>query len=671
MSLENPSKKKKGGLRSAIDNMARAAAVAGTLLGNPAATVQEQFDTGSRVESVVDTVQKEPTTDDARMYLFGVAPDVRNYGVYGTLDHDTAFSGEMIAVQHVPQERANVLARMSPQEVADVATKILSKDSSQSRALARDLFANVDLYARDPRASEIAHRAFDIASTNQSDDPSRILYDTFDRYRDFDWAQEKYVSILDHLIDQDPSHASERAVATFADYAAAPHSDELLKKAVTNVDVAFLAAKLPKIESVLTAEQRSELQAKIPANLPFAIAALAHERGANHANFLRDAAFSNPDAIDRRLLAPLVSPHRMDAADWQNIKNVFTERNEDRDVISLKLQTLHMLSDRYGGVDPTQVETAAAMVLSNLRELGVDSPAASDVAYAVERIMRSREHVSRLDLFRGRDVVLISHDELLQDDSNPDYARPVPRFGTEVLAETLRARLRDDESPDASFQHMTPLVHDDRGYHSSLDSVESAKEDALNAISTSVQPLTVYFDGHGAPDALYLSSGTSPVITHFWGGAKPQTIGDLIDHMNDDEQITVGDLARALETRYRLHVASQPDAEYSNVILIFSACFMNDFSRALSDDLAKRGVPLPELIVSASQTGQYSTSIFTNTFGSPLNELLANSPSVGGIIRGEVKLFDEHPNIFVPMQSHPDKLMQISGRATAHSEAYA
>ncbi len=88
---------------------------------------------------------------------------------------------------------------------------------------------------------------------------------------------------------------------------------------------------------------------------------------------------------------------------------------------------------------------------------------------------------------------------------------------------------------------------------------------------------------------------------------------------------------------------------------------MQNFARNLADNLSARDIPLPELMISASEYGQYSYSDPENPFGSVFNEMLVKSPNLSSVIehKHEVKLSD--PSILVPRADNPKRLMQVSG----------
>jgi hypothetical protein len=122
------------------------------------------------------------------------------------------------------------------------------------------------------------------------------------------------------------------------------------------------------------------------------------------------------------------------------------------------------------------------------------------------------------------------------------------------------------------------------------------------------------------------------------------------------DSISVTELADTLTARYQ--AAGHAGLQLS---MVSSACNMQNFHRALADLLAQRGVPLPDVMISASEYGQYGFSDPSNTFGNPFNKLIVTSPDLKAVMdhKHDVKISD--PSVFVPRTDDPEKLMQISG----------
>lgn len=437
-------------------------------------------------------------------------------------------------------------------------------------------------------------------------------------------------------------------------YAGKPWAGEVDKKLTFNSllhkDTATSLSILSRLQDSLSAKDLASL--RLSGRATSAIALLAYNQEPLYPQLEADPALVHIDDIDRALVLPLVQNKKVGADFWEVTLQALRSADDFSGTTTAKarLAVLRNLSARWGWVDPIELEQSAAYVARNLYMKQL-APSAAAVKEEVRAIQQERQRISRELLFNN-DILVLSHDEVMLQTHNIFVKQGDPRFGTSVLIDALKKRQAEAGASGKTFTHLTPLVQKGGRYKATAQSTEAAKTKTLEIVATSVRPLTVFLDGHGSEDAFYLSSGQ---VQNGVVQAPP----------TEDARISVADMARALADRWELQKMQDPGATELNVSFVFSACFMQNFARSLAESLERRGVPLPHLMLSASDYGQYGFSNFNDIMGSLFNSLVAKSSTVGDIIQGKKDLRNQAPSMFVPRKDDPHKLMQVSGIVVA------
>ena len=120
-------------------------------------------------------------------------------------------------------------------------------------------------------------------------------------------------------------------------------------------------------------------------------------------------------------------------------------------------------------------------------------------------------------------------------------------------------------------------------------------------------------------------------------------------------------MVSALSQRWTIqHKAHAHDKEL-NISLIFTSCFSQNYVRSIAEELGKRQIPLPRLMITGTEYGQYGWTAWESSYGMQFNELLISFPTVGEILQNKRSATHSTPSIFVPRKEDPKKLMQLGG----------
>jgi hypothetical protein len=382
---------------------------------------------------------------------------------------------------------------------------------------------------------------------------------------------------------------------------------------------------------------------------------LAHANFPHYESLETDKDLNNVYNINPMLVLPLVTHKHVENGYWDGLRVEFNEADanlhdyegETIKTAEVKIKLLKEFSKEYGGVDPVDLGESAAYVARNL---SMKSEELTDAAVKaeVENILERRAEIGAEDILQ-RNVLLVSGDEVLGEGTGHTGEL---RFGKKALQDAIKARHQSSPIP-LKLTNVDPFVSDTAPYQSTPESIAQAKSDAIRLISNSLEPLTVFFDGHGNPDFFALS-------------AHPDDkTGEMI--AGPAEQITVSEVADALTARYEAErIQGHSGLQIS---FVYDDCYMQNFARSLAAALQERNVPLPDLMISASEYGQYTSSDWNNPFGSRFNELIAKSPDLKTIMqqKHDVKVSD--PSVFVPRKDDPKRLMQVSGIMAASFSA--
>ncbi|MCF7831709.1 MAG: hypothetical protein K9M36_02395 [Candidatus Pacebacteria bacterium] len=238
--------------------------------------------------------------------------------------------------------------------------------------------------------------------------------------------------------------------------------------------------------------------------------------------------------------------------------------------------------------------------------------------------LRDNQEFLDLELFKGRDVITLGHEE-----QGSEWEQ-----GQRFLTQKTLTKIQD-QLPET----LTSFKPD------SANSFAGIKNGFLEQIKKSQSP-TIVFDGHGGPDALYLSNGEIGAD----GFPEPVT---------EDMYISFSELANALAVRDQL----MPSGE--RPIFISSACFNQDFIRMLYEELEAMDIKVLPIMIGSSEYGQFGFSHPNSKFNNSFLEALLDHPqgfstTIKDVIDVEQSMrwrteIGSNPSIFVPIKRQSDE----------------
>ncbi len=350
-----------------------------------------------------------------------------------------------------------------------------------------------------------------------------------------------------------------------------------------------------------------------------------------------------PDAAVTPIVLYRMRPQSLEADALSMFQGRFSRLNEGRAAL------MAHISQQDGYLDPIQIKQSVAMVARNIWMSGYEGELSADrISKEVEVIASRRIAVGPEKLF-DKKIVLISHGEILEQNKNDTSTSETPRFGNENLIDALSIA-QDESSPKeaAGIEHISPLTFDpgSQTYQMSAELLQRAHQAALDAVADGSSPSTIMFDGHG-DDTVFGLSGLS---------VGPD--GAQVDAKSN--MITVDEMVDALEKRWHTQHSLHPHDTEINVSLIFSACQMQNYLRSIAAGLQERNIPMPRLMMSTSEYGQYSFSDSPATTGSFVNDYITRSRTIFDLIKNKETVTGSTPSIFVPRPDHKT-LMQLGG----------
>ena len=282
----------------------------------------------------------------------------------------------------------------------------------------------------------------------------------------------------------------------------------------------------------------------------------------------------------------------------------------DKETIKKGLDAIKYLYEAYGKLNPffvAQSTLALAQAASAEQANYLWDSKKVAVSHALMRYLKDFDKLKREPVFYDN-VVLIDNIEHWSDGSD--------RFGSEAL----RARLKEKAKLYYIPEHQE----------------QSARKRKLFDMIKKTENLTVYFDGHGSPDAIYLADG------------QPNENGQIEDVL-EDFKISPQELAQAISDRVRFL------KKLGKLNFIISACFSNDFIQKtisyLPDDIE---VPV---FISMSQYAQFGWSQKGLPTGSRFADFVLTASSLGDLVKNSfsVEAFEylsSKPTVFIPRQNH-------------------
>ena len=412
----------------------------------------------------------------------------------------------------------------------------------------------------------------------------------------------------------------------------------------STLDTRTTLLKLAADKNTLPVEQFTAERRQLPDKLIFTVALLAHNVEPKYADFENDPALAEVDKVGPGLVLPLVHRKKVEAGYWHDLsQEMHTSNGESRarqevvQTADVRIDILKDLSNKYGGVEPVELSESVAYVARNLH-FNREEPTVENVQAEVRSILERRAALAQEDLF-DRDVMVVSADEMWTEKTGTLKVIGTPRFNSNGLKDAIKERMRTSGDLPKNFLDVSPLVQDAMGYHSTPETIARAKTQTLGTISSATKPLTVYFRGHGGLGYFDLSTKS----------------GDA-----SKDYISVEELADALTARWHAEQSKYRNASELHISLVFDDCEMQAYVRSLSETLASRGVPLPGVMITASEWDQFSFSR-VDELGSSLGGLLVHNPDLGSVMQNKHQMKDSDPSIFTPRKEDRAELMQVSG----------
>lgn len=250
-----------------------------------------------------------------------------------------------------------------------------------------------------------------------------------------------------------------------------------------------------------------------------------------------------------------------------------------------------------------------------------------------QRILEQREKYGELPVFYDRNILLLSHIERYKENGIDR-----DRFGQEGLVNALVKQKGDN---DKVFQHIEAKNYDE---------LSKVKDSALNSIEEMGTPFTFFMDGHGSPDAIYLSDGQASELVN--------SSNSQIIESDNTVKISYKELAKAIAKR-----STKYGEQVKNDIYIFSGCFNYQFIRKLYKELKNLGANLP-IALGASEYKQYSYSTLLSDTGSAFFDKILKVESEKTLLKDIwqnefiEKDYSSNPSLFI--LSEEDMPAQIS-----------
>jgi len=281
-----------------------------------------------------------------------------------------------------------------------------------------------------------------------------------------------------------------------------------------------------------------------------------------------------------------------------------------------------------------------AMITRNLYFQNVDVTEAS-VKTEFLRIVETREKYAKLEVFKGRNVLHVAHAEVLRDlrdtkgkpYTDKEYkaweesSEDVHLFGKKGNQDAIKAQ----QDGKGSYEIIRPKKK--------IEALQQAKKDMLEKIKTMAPPATFILDGHGGPDAWYLSDGTV---------AETAKTGKVTE-TDATVKISVEELAQALVERAKKFPKLKTEDPSGKDIFVFACCYNSNFIRSLYEQLGDAPKPIA---LGMSEYGQYGYSVIRSKYGSKLFsqvlELKNDRPTtISDVFKNEFKDFS-NPSLYIP-----------------------
>ena len=204
-----------------------------------------------------------------------------------------------------------------------------------------------------------------------------------------------------------------------------------------------------------------------------------------------------------------------------------------------------------------------------------------DIATLNAKIQEWRElqaSVNQIKILEGRNVVVLSNGERWNQNGD-GYKKGDLRFNSD----DRRKNFMESVGPDGAIDFFAPSTEKPR-----VEELQNVKNKTLEKIATTAPPMTFFFNGHGAPDGLYMNNGQ--VV-----GNRP--VGSDLDRISSKE------LAGAISKRKEKFSSGA----LSRDIYIYSSCMSHNFIRNVYAEIKSLGGVAP-ISIGESEYGQYGFS---------------------------------------------------------------
>lgn len=257
---------------------------------------------------------------------------------------------------------------------------------------------------------------------------------------------------------------------------------------------------------------------------------------------------------------------------------------------------------------------------------------------AERKIEEEKDKYKDVEIFKGRNVILVGNSELWQNRPRdptimPDNLLGKPRFLDPETIDAVKKNIGGD-NPEEKLQTFKPSSETP-----SVDELKKMEDAILLSIETTPPPLTFLFDGHGLEDGLFYING--------------YVSNDIKNSGKGKESMSAEKLAKAIAKRKENFPGREEDL--AKDVYIFSSCYSHTYARRVID-INKENGGIQPVFVGVSEYGQYGFSTFefdksyNKTFG------IGQEDSTLGALFGRAKdSKNSHISIYLPDQNNAPK----------------
>ena len=222
-----------------------------------------------------------------------------------------------------------------------------------------------------------------------------------------------------------------------------------------------------------------------------------------------------------------------------------------------------------------------------------------------------QNEVENLPLFSDRKVFVLANNEKIDSEFAKKYATPDSKIGTNEFAP-------DKLIYNIQRQTVQPVTFQLARGKKDLD--EKEVKTFLEEFSSSKEPSTFLFNGHGGSDKLYYTNNTT---------------------------LSVEDLFNAYQKRWENR--QSPTKLSDRDIIILTSCHSSNFLRNFMELCEKNKVPKP-IVTSESEYGQYGAGeLFTSQYNNRFFDIIDDKKTtLGSVIKINKTNPDGNPIIYIP-----------------------